>query len=49
VSSIVEDFRARGMLKTEQGRVFVGDRERLLEASCDCYGVIRDNYDQVGR
>jgi len=49
VSSIVEDFRARGMLKSERGRVFVGDRARLLEASCDCYEVIKENYEQVGR
>ena len=37
------------MLRTERGRLLVGDRDRLLDVSCDCYAVIKSNYAQVGR
>jgi CRP-like cAMP-binding protein len=49
VSVIVEDFVRRGVLSVERGRVLVGDREKLLTVSCDCYVVIKQNYAQVGR
>jgi len=37
------------MLRIERGRVLLGDRDRLLRVTCDCYEVIRRNYEQVGR
>jgi hypothetical protein len=49
VSIVIEDFQRRGILRVERGRVLMGDRERLLGAACDCYEVIRLNYEQVGR
>jgi CRP-like cAMP-binding protein len=49
VSVIVEDFQRQGMLKLQRGRVLIGDRSRLASVSCDCYEVIRRNYEQVGR
>ncbi len=49
VSVVIEDFEKRGMLQRERGRVLVGDRHRLLKVTCDCYEVIKENYDQVGR
>lgn len=49
VSVVIEDFQRGGMLSLESGRVLMGDRERLLSVSCDCYDVIRRNYEQVGR
>ena len=49
VSVVIEDFHRRGMLRVERGRVLVGDRDRLLGVSCDCYEVIKRNYEQVGR
>jgi CRP-like cAMP-binding protein len=49
VSVVLEDFQTRGLLRVERGLITVGDRERLLEASCDCYHVIKKNYEQVGR
>jgi CRP-like cAMP-binding protein len=49
VSIVIEDFQHRGMLKVERGRVLIGDRTRLLSVSCDCYEVIKSNYEQVGR
>jgi hypothetical protein len=49
VSALIEDFKRRGILMVERGRLLVGDREQLLSASCDCYEVIKRNYAQVGR
>jgi hypothetical protein len=49
VSIVIEDFQRRGVLRVERGRVLMGDRERLLGVACDCYEVIRRNYEQVGR
>jgi CRP-like cAMP-binding protein len=48
VSNVIEDFRKRGMLTIERGRVLLGDRERLQRATCECYQVIKENYQQVG-
>lgn len=49
VSIVVEDFQRQGMLRLQRGRVLIGDRDRLASISCDCYEVIRRNYEQVGR
>jgi hypothetical protein len=49
VSVIVEDFQRHGMLRLQRGRVLIGDRDRLASVSCECYEVIRRNYEQVGR
>jgi hypothetical protein len=49
VSVALEDFQRRGILRVERGLVLMGDRERLLGVACDCYEVIRQNYEQVGR
>jgi CRP-like cAMP-binding protein len=49
VSGVIENFRKRGMLKLERGRVLIVDRDRLAKVSCDCHEVIRQNYEQVGR
>jgi CRP-like cAMP-binding protein len=49
VSEVLEDFRTRGMLTIERGRVLLGDRDRLLTVACDCYEIIKKNYEQVGR
>lgn len=48
VSVIIEEFARRGMLRLERGRVLIGDRDKLLKVSCDCYAVIKQNYAQVG-
>jgi len=49
VSLVIEDFEKRGMLRLERGHIVIGDRDRLLGASCDCYEVIKRSYEQVGR
>ena len=49
MSVAIEEFVRRGMLRVERGRILIGDREGLLKISCDCYAVIKQNYEQVGR
>ena len=49
VSLVIEEFQRGGMLRVDKRRVLVGDRDRLLKVTCDCYEVIRSNYEQVGR
>ena len=49
VSVVIEEFARRGLLVVERGRILVGDHGKLLEVSCDCYAVIKQNYAQVGR
>jgi CRP-like cAMP-binding protein len=49
VSIVVEHFERQGILKVERGRLLIGDRDQLLGMSCDCYDVIKRNYERVGR
>jgi CRP-like cAMP-binding protein len=49
ISVVIQDFETRGLLRNERGRVLVGDRDRLLSVSCDCYEVIKESYSHVGR
>jgi CRP-like cAMP-binding protein len=48
VSAVIEEFQKRGMVKLERGRILVADRKGLFNVSCDCYEVIRRNYEKVG-
>lgn len=49
VSAMIKDFEKDGMLRVQRGRVLLGDRDRLLRVTCDCYEVIRRSYEQIGR
>ena len=49
VSSVIEQFQREGMLTAQRGWLSIGSRDRLREVSCDCYEVIKANYEQVGR
>jgi CRP-like cAMP-binding protein len=49
VSVVIEEFAKRGVLRVERGRILIGDRDELVKISCDCYEVIKKNYEQVGR
>jgi len=48
VSLLVSMFEKAGILKVEGRWVTLEDRDRLMEAACECYEVIRQNYEQVG-
>jgi CRP-like cAMP-binding protein len=49
VSLAIEQFESRGILHVQRGRLRLGDRAALEAAACDCYAVIRENYQQVGQ
>jgi hypothetical protein len=49
VSLVIKDFDRRGLLTAARGTVRGAHREGLLQVSCDCYYVIRESYEQVGR
>jgi CRP-like cAMP-binding protein len=49
VSLVIEAFVGRGMLRVERGLILISNRDGLHETSCDCYAVIKQNYEQVGR
>src|SRR6202049_2527552 len=48
VSVLVSTFEKAGILKVEGRRVTLEDRNRLTDTACECYEIIRQNYDQVG-
>jgi hypothetical protein len=49
VSTVIEKFKNDGILTIERGRVVIGHRDRLLAVACECYEVIKHNYEQVVR
>ncbi len=49
VSVLVSVLEKAGMLNVKGRRVTLADRDRLKEAACECYDIIRKNYDVVGR
>jgi CRP-like cAMP-binding protein len=49
VSVTVAVFENAGILNVEGRRVSVADRNRLKEASCECYDVIRRHYLNVSK
>src|ERR1700687_3902864 len=48
VSVLVSVFEKAGLLNVEGRWVTLADRNRLEEAACECYEVIRKHYEQVG-
>ena len=49
VSAVLEDYQRHGILDITRGQVSVVSRDRLLAVACECYAIIKTNYDQVGR
>src|SRR4029077_157455 len=49
VSVLVSVFEKAGILKVDGRWVTLANRNRLKEAACECYDIIRANYDAVGR
>jgi CRP-like cAMP-binding protein len=49
VSVMVSTLERAGILHVEGRWVTVADRDRLDEAACECYEVIRKHYQKVGR
>jgi CRP-like cAMP-binding protein len=49
VSVLVSVLEKAGILNVEGRWVTLADRDRLKEAACECYDVIRKTYEAVGR
>jgi CRP-like cAMP-binding protein len=49
VSVLVSVLDKAGMLNVKGRWVTLADRKRLKEAACECYEIIRKNYEAVGR
>jgi CRP-like cAMP-binding protein len=47
VTVAARSLQATGAINYERGRIIVLDRERLEEASCECYAVVREHYRRV--
>jgi hypothetical protein len=47
VSLVIEKFHREGLVEIKQGEITIASRDALLDASCECYGVIKANYAQV--
>jgi CRP-like cAMP-binding protein len=48
VSVLVSALEKAGILKVEGREVTLADRDRLKEAACECYDIIRKTYAAVG-
>jgi hypothetical protein len=49
VSVMVSALEKAGILNVEGRWVTLADRDRLEEAACECYQIIRKHYQKVGR
>ena len=49
VSVLISTFEKAGIVHVEGRLVTLADRDRLKEAACECYDVMRRNYARVGR
>lgn len=47
VTVAARTLQAAGAIDYERGRILVRDRARLEEASCECYGLIREHYRRI--
>jgi CRP-like cAMP-binding protein len=46
VSIVLGNLQKAGLIKVERGRITVLRREKMEEASCECYRVIREAFDR---
>jgi CRP-like cAMP-binding protein len=47
VSTVAGIFQQAGMIKYSRGRMKILDREKLEEASCECYQVVRSHFERL--
>jgi CRP-like cAMP-binding protein len=47
VSLVAEQLRAEGTIAYRRGQMRVVDRARLEDHACECYGKIREEYDEL--
>ncbi len=47
VSEVARQLQAEGLISYKRGRITVLDRPGLEQAACECYGVIRREFDKL--
>jgi Mn-dependent DtxR family transcriptional regulator len=47
VTEAAGKLQAAGIINYARGRITVLDREALEDAVCECYGVVRKEYDRL--
>jgi hypothetical protein len=45
VSSVLATLARQGLIRQGRGRITIVDRPGLLEASCECYSIVRSAYE----
>jgi DNA-binding FadR family transcriptional regulator len=47
ISEVMSELQEAGLIASRRGRVVISDRQRLKTAACECYRVIRQEYDRL--
>lgn len=47
VSEVAKRLQAQGLMKYVRGRITILDRRGLEKLTCECYGVVRENFDRL--
>jgi CRP-like cAMP-binding protein len=47
VTEVLRPLQADGLIRSSRGKVVILDAKRLADASCECYGVIRREYQRL--
>jgi len=47
VTEVLRPLQSDGLIRATRGKVVILDPKRLADASCECYGVIRDEYQRL--
>jgi CRP-like cAMP-binding protein len=47
VSDVMGELTRRGLIRTSRGKVEIVDRPGLEAASCECYGVVQQEYERL--
>jgi CRP-like cAMP-binding protein len=47
VTEVLRPLQSDGLIRASRGKVVIVDPKRLADASCECYGVIRSEYQRL--
>lgn len=47
VSAIAQELQRSGLIEYHRGKIRIRDRERLLEASCECHRDVAEHYERI--
>jgi len=47
VTEVLRPLQSDGLIRASRGKVVILDPKRLADASCECYSVIRDEYQRL--